>query len=280
MNVPEAEFAMNLDVVDLKPQHFRKISAMVYQAAGINLKQGKEALVRARLMKRLRSLGIGRVEDYLEFLDSEQGSQEMTRLIDVMTTNQTSFFREMDHFSFMRDTVLPELTRPRLRFWSAACSSGEEAYTLAIILREHLPGIECRDVRILATDISRRMLDKAGRAVYPKQAIEEVPSPQYRKYFIPVRDGRPGTVQVGAEARELVHLAYLNLMGPWPMRGRFHVIFCRNVMIYFDRPTQQELVRRFWDVLEDGGYLFVGHAEGLSAIQHRFRYVRPAIYRK
>jgi len=271
---------MNLDANDLKPQHFQKISDMVYQTAGINLKQGKEALVRARLTKRLRSLKIGRVEDYLDFLDSEQGGQEIARLIDVMTTNKTSFFREMDHFSFLRDTVLPELTQPRLRFWSAACSSGEEPYTLAVILREHLAGVDRRDVRILATDISRRMLEKARRAQYPKEAVEEVPLPQYRKYFMALRNGQSASVQIAAEARDLVHLAYLNLMEPWPMRGRFHVIFCRNVMIYFDRPTQQELINRFWDTLEDGGYLFVGHSEGLSAIKHRFRYERPAVYRK
>jgi len=271
---------MSLDATDLKPQHYQTISALVYRSAGINLKQGKEALVRARLMKRLRSLGIGRVDDYLEFLESEQGRQEMALLIDAMTTNQTSFFRGMDHFGFLRDTVLPELTQPRLRFWSAACSSGEEPYSLAIILREHLPGVDRRDVRILATDISQRMLDKAGRARYSKEAVEELPSPQYRKHFILVRNGRSSAVQVGAEARELVHLAYLNLMEPWPMRGRFHVIFCRNAMIYFDRSTQQELISRFWDVLEDGGYLFVGHSEGLAAIDHRFRYVRPAVYRK
>ena len=124
------------------------------------------------------------------------------------------------------------------------------------------------------------MLDQARQAQYPKEAVEELPAPQYRKYFTSLRNGPPGSVHVTAEARELVHLAYLNLMEPWPMRGRFHVIFCRNVMIYFDRPTQQELINRFWDVLEDGGYLFVGHSEGLSAIKHRFRYVRPAVYRK
>jgi chemotaxis protein methyltransferase CheR len=271
---------MTLDVADLKPQQFQKISGMVYRTAGINLKQGKEALVRARLMKRLRSLGIDRVEDYLALLESDQGSREVASLIDVMTTNKTSFFREMDHFNFLRDTVLPELNQPRLRFWSAACSSGEEPYTLAVILREHLPGIDRRDVRILATDISRRMLEKARQAQYPGAAAEEVPSPQYRKYFIALRNGRSGSIEVSADARALVHLAYLNLMEPWPMRGRFHVIFCRNVMIYFDRPTQQELINRFWDVLEEGGYLFVGHSEGLSAIKHRFRYVRPAVYRK
>ncbi|MCU0601224.1 MAG: protein-glutamate O-methyltransferase CheR [Desulfobacterales bacterium] len=271
---------MNLDVDDLKPQHFQKISDMVYRSAGINLKQGKEALVRARLMKRLRSLKIGRVEEYLDFLDSGQGGREIARLVDVMTTNQTSFFREMDHFSFLRDTVLPGLTQARLRFWSAACSSGEEPYTLAIMLREHLADVDRRDVRILATDISQRMLEKARRAQYPQAALEEVPAPQYRKYFTALRSGPPGSVQVAAEARELVRPAYLNLMEPWPMRGRFQVVFCRNVMIYFDRPTQQELIHRFWDVLEEGGYLFVGHSEGLSAIKHRFRYVRPAVYRK
>jgi chemotaxis protein methyltransferase CheR len=269
---------MNLAATDLKPQEFQKISDLVYRTSGINLKQGKEALVRARLMKRLRTLGIQRVDDYLDYLENDRQGQEVACLIDVMTTNKTSFFREGDHFTFLRDTVLPELTAPRLRFWSAACSSGEEPYTLAAVLCEHLGAVERRDVRILATDISRRMLERAGQAIYPRTAVEEVPSPAYRKYF--PAHGRTGEVRVASEARALVHFAYLNLMEPWPMKGRFQVIFCRNVMIYFDRPTQQELINRFYGMLEDGGYLFVGHSEGLSAITHRFRYVRPAVYRK
>ena len=185
---------MNLAATDLKPQEFQKISDLVYRTSGINLKQGKEALVRARLMKRLRTLGIQRVDDYLDYLENDRQGQEVACLIDVMTTNKTSFFREGDHFTFLRDTVLPELTAPRLRFWSAACSSGEEPYTLAAVLCEHLGAVERRDVRILATDISRRMLERAGQAIYPRAAVEEVPSPAYRKYF-PAhgRGGRSGS---------------------------------------------------------------------------------------
>jgi chemotaxis protein methyltransferase CheR len=271
---------MDFEASDLKPQQVQRISELVYQAAGINLKQNKEALVRARLMKRLRRLGIRRVADYLDLIENDPDGAEIGCLIDVMTTNKTSFFREMEHFSFLRGSVLPQLTSARLRFWSAACSSGEEPYTLAIVLREHLPGIDRRDVRILATDISRCMLDKARQAVYPSSVVDEAPLAQYRKYFVSQLNGRSATVRIAAEARRIVHLAYLNLMEPWPMRGGFQVVFCRNVMIYFDRPTQQALVQRFWDILEDGGYLFVGHSEGLSAIPHRFRYVRPAVYRK
>jgi chemotaxis protein methyltransferase CheR len=271
---------MEFDASDWKPQYVQRISELVYQAAGINLKQNKEALVRARLMKRLRALGIRRVSDYLDVIASEAGGEEVGRLVDVMTTNKTSFFRENEHFSFLRDSVLPQMAAARLRFWSAACSSGEEPYTLAIVLREHLSGIEHKDVRILATDISRRMLEKARQAIYPSAVLQEAPLPQYRRYFLPLTNGQRGAVRIAAEAQKIVHLAYLNLMEPWPMRGGFQVIFCRNVMIYFDRPTQQRLIQRFWEVLEDGGYLFVGHSEGLSAITHRFRYIRPAVYRK
>jgi chemotaxis protein methyltransferase CheR len=271
---------MTLAAADLNPKQFQKISDMVYRTAGINLKEGKEALVRSRLMKRLRFLGMNRVEDYIEFIDSDQGTGEVAALIDVMTTNKTSFFREVDHFHFLREQVLPGLNMPRVRFWSAACSSGEEPYTLAILLREHLPEVERKDVRILATDISRRMLDKALQAVYPQDVVGEVPLPAYRKYFSARHNDRSGSCQVAAEARALVHFTYLNLMDPWPMKGLFQVIFCRNVMIYFDKPTQQELINRFWDYLEPGGHLFVGHSEGLSSVKHRFRYVRPAVYQK
>ncbi len=271
---------MQAAVEDLKPQHFRKISEVVHRVAGIHLKDGKEALVRARLMKRLRRLGIGRVEDYLELIESERGAAEIPELVDVMTTNKTHFFREADHFHFLIEDVLPALSGRRLRFWSAACSSGEEPYSLAMILREHLPDIERRDVLILATDISRRVLERARRAVYPAAVLEEVPFAACRRHFQARPGSRPPEVVVAEEVRRLIRLAHLNLMEPWPMHGPFQVIFCRNVMIYFDRPTQQGLIRRFWEILAPGGYLFVGHSEGLSAIRHDFRYIRPAVYRK
>lgn len=265
--------------LDLSAEEFHRISELVYRRSGISLKPGKEALVRARLAKRMRGLGIERVQDYLARIEAAGDDGEIAALVDVMTTNKTSFFREMAHFDFLRERVIPSLAAGRLRLWSAACSSGEEPYSIAMLLCECLPGIGRRDVRILATDISRRMLEKARRGVYPAASLSELPAPAFRRHFLP-SPGGGGEVQVGPEAAGLVHFAHLNLMEPWPMRGPFQVIFCRNVMIYFDRPTQQRLVNRFWDYLTEGGYLFVGHSEGLSAITHRFRYVRPAVYQK
>lgn len=266
---------------DLSTEQFQTISELVYEKAGIHLKSGKEALVRARLMKRLRALGLQTISDYMTLIRSESGDKEIGFMIDVMTTNKTSFFRESAHFDFLRETVLPEIQdQNRLRFWSAACSSGEEPYTLAIVLRESLPDIRRRDALILATDISRRMLNIAGRGSYTFDKVKDIRGEYLRKYF--VRSKTPGedVYRVKPEVRALARFAYLNLMQRWPMKGSFQVIFCRNVMIYFDRSTQQELVNRFWDLLAHGGYLFVGHSEGLSAIHHQFRYVRPAVYQK
>lgn len=143
-----------------------------------------------------------------------------------------------------------------------------------------MPDIDAKDVLILATDISRRMLDKARQAVYPADTVRNLPSPQFKKYFIRLDGRQAGDYRVADEVRGMVRLAGLNLLEKWPMKGPFNVIFCRNVMIYFDRPTQQKLINRFWDLLEAGGHLFVGHSEGLSAVKHKFRYVRPATYRK
>ena len=266
--------------VQLSDKHFQKISQIVYQSCGINLKPGKEALVRSRLMKRLRAQRINSVPDYLDYIQSEKGSHELALFIDVMTTNKTSFFREAEHFNYLRDNVLPELKGHRLRFWSAACSSGEEPYTLAIWLREHMPDIDRRDALILATDISKRMLEKAQQAVYPSNILNSLPSPKFKKYFTKLNGQQSGHCRITNEVRKLVRLAWLNLLESWPMKGPFNVIFCRNVMIYFDRPTQQKLINRFWDLLEPGGFLFVGHSEGLSAINHKFRYMRPATYQK
>jgi chemotaxis protein methyltransferase CheR len=271
---------MNLNSLELEPRQFYKISGLVYRASGINLTPGKEALVRSRLMKRLRSLGLQQVEDYLSFIDSDEGASEVACLIDVMTTNKTCFFREAEHFHYLRDRILPGLKATRVRFWSAACSSGEEPYSLAMLIREHVAGVENRDARILATDISHRMLEKARAAFYTESSAGELKCTAYGKYLVAAARGGEAGWQIAPAVRSRVHFAHLNLMQPWPMKGPFQVIFCRNVMIYFDRPTQQTLVNRFWDLLEPGGLLFVGHSEGLSAIRHRFRYVRPAVYQK
>jgi len=272
--------SMNPMASDLSEKEFRHISQIVYGICGINLKDGKEALVRARLMKRLRALNMGSFGEYIKFINTDEGREEISLLIDVMTTNKTSFFREADHFFYLRDKILPEMNTQKLRFWTAACSSGEEPFSLSMLLHASIPNIRSKDILVLATDISMRMLKRARMAIYEEERIRDLPPEFLKKYLVQVRRERPRTYRVADEVMATVRFAWLNLMDAWPMKGPLNVIFCRNVMIYFDRPTQQELIGRFWDLLEPGGYLFVGHSEGLSAIKHRFRYIQPAIYRK
>jgi chemotaxis protein methyltransferase CheR len=265
---------------EITEAEFKEVSDILYRLAGINLKDGKQALVQARLSKRLRATGINSFEEYLHLVKSPSGAKELAVMIDYLTTNKTSFFRESAHFDFLEKTVLPKLDMSRVRIWSSACSSGEEPYTIAMVLREAISDIDRRDVRVLATDISRRMLGRAQQATYTADTISEVPVEIRRKYFTGMRRNGAMDYQLSDQVRRIVRLAWLNLMEPWPMKGRFNVIFCRNVLIYFDRRTRAELINRFWEMIEPGGYLFVGHSEGLSGISHKFNYEKPAVYRK
>jgi chemotaxis protein methyltransferase CheR len=265
---------------ELSARQFQKASRLVYRVSGIYFKPDKKALVQARLMKRLRAVGMNSIEAYLDFIESENGARELGFLIDVMTTNKTGFFRESAHFDFLRDKILPEQKSLRMRFWSAACSSGEEPYSLAITLRNHIADIDSKDCLILATDISTRMLEKARRSIYSQSALRGLPKTLVQENFVKINQCASKTYQVKENIRNMVRFAWLNLMDSWPMKGPFNVIFCRNVMIYFDSATRQKLINRFWELLEPGGYLFVGHSEGLSAVSHKFRYVQPATYRK
>jgi len=271
---------MALVSVELNDRQFKKIGRIVYDYSGIDLKNGKEALVRARLAKRLRTMGMTSVEEYMRHIESAGGANELGAMLDIMTTNKTSFFREVEHFKYMEKEILPKLKSNRMRFWSAACSSGEEPYSIAISLMEKLRGVESKDVLILATDISSRMLEKVKGAVYSEENIRDLPKAFLHKYFIKVQKNPSVFYKVKDNVRSIVRVAWLNLMENWPMKGSFNVIFCRNVMIYFDRPTQEKLINRFYDYLEPGGHLFVGHSEGLSGVKHNFNYVKPATYRK
>ncbi len=264
----------------LSEKQFQKICALVNKASGIKLKAGKEALVKTRLNKRLRVLGMQNFETYIKHIESAEGKQEFAVMIDQMTTNKTSFFREVAHFDFLRASLLPKLKHRPMRLWSAACSSGEEPFSLALLLKEELEDIDTRNIRILATDISTRMLERASRTIYGEGTLRDLPKGFLQKYFIPVDKESPRTYQLRGDIRAMVQLSRLNLMGPWPMTGPFNIIFCRNVMIYFDRDTQQRLINRFWDLLAPGGFLFVGHSEGLSALSHKFQYIQPATYKK
>jgi chemotaxis protein methyltransferase CheR len=271
---------MNTLAIDLDDKHFNRVCSLVYQFSGIHLKKGKEALVKTRLMKRLRILGITSFKDYIHYVESEEGHVELGMMIDVMTTNKTSFFREQAHFDFLSDTILPQIRNRKIRIWSAACSSGQEPYSIAMLLREKLADVDSMDVRILATDISRRMLEEAQMGVYDKDKLGGIAKDIQHKYFSLTKNGNSVEYKIKDSVRKMISLASMNLLGRWPMKGLFDVIFCRNVMIYFDHPTQQKLVDRFWTILEPEGYLFVGHSEGLSAVKHKFKYIQAAIYQK
>ena len=265
---------------ELTPAQFTRITDVLHEHAGIRMREGKEGLVRARLTKRLRKLGLPDFDAYLNFVQQDPSRREFAEMIDALTTNKTSFLREATHFDFLRDTVFPQLSGP-VRIWSAGCSSGEEPYTLAMLCNESFADIATRDVRILSTDISQRVLAQAKAGTYPADITSDVPAPWLQKYWTRTQDasGR-AQYEAGKSLRRLVHFAKLNLMERWPMQGPFDAILCRNVMIYFDKATQQQLVERYWQLLRPGGHLFVGHSESLTGLSHKFRYVQPAVYVK
>lgn len=271
----------------LEDHEFRQISEMVYRHCGINLHDGKRKLVQARIAKRLRAGGFRTLSDYLDFVAADKTGQEFTLLIDAMSTNLTSFYRESDHFKYLADTAIPEMLRRkqsqgsrRIRVWSAACSTGEEPYTLGMVLLDSMPNAEGWDIKILATDISTRVLQVARNGFYSGDRLTPLPSGFATRFFRrSTLDGEQG-FSVTPELRDLIAFRHLNLMERWPFTGPFDVILCRNVMIYFDKPTQERLVNRMADVLEPGGVLFTGHSESLTGVSHPLSYARPTVYLK
>ncbi len=271
-----------IQIAELSDTEFLSISKLVKNVCGISLSDDKKELVKARLAKRLRKLQLGSFKEYMEYLRQDSDGVELTAMLDAISTNKTSFFREDSHFKYLTSKVLPDICHKnrRLRLWSAACSSGEEPYSIAMTLHEAISNIDKWDARILATDISTKVLKLAGDGKYAGRLLDTVSVPMRTKYFTRLGSRQEPAYQVCPNIRKLVHFSRLNLMGHWPMQGPFDVIFCRNVMIYFDKPTQAKLIGRFWDLLAPGGTLFVGHCESLAGIQHRFKNVNPAVYQK
>jgi chemotaxis protein methyltransferase CheR len=264
------------------------IRKLVYDRSRINLGPDKMELVCSRLRRRARVLEITSLESYVALLRSPAGAQEMTGLLDVISTNVTDFFREPDHFRFVQDTLLPEWRGAKercpsdcFRAWSAACSSGEEPYSLAIVLAEFFGGGDAPDWRIMASDISTSMLRRAQEAIYPEERIR-LPDPALlRRYFQKGIGRYDGDYRIKSALRSRVSFQHLNLFdAPHPSPQKFDLIFCRNVMIYFDCNTQEQLVPRLLEQLCPGGYLFVGHSESLIGIDHNLKSVRPSIYRR
>lgn len=260
---------------------FERIRSLAYEKFGLDLRKGKEALVAARLGRQMRQANLLSFDEYCRYVLADHTGEALAGMIDSLTTNYTAFYREPAHFEFFRQVVLPAFReRSLVRIWSAACATGEEPYTLAMCIFEELGRESGGRVRILATDISNRALATARQGVYGAARCRGVPEHILRRCFMRGVGRQAGSYRLRPELRQMVEFRRLNLMEPQAHLGRFPLILCRNVMIYFDRRTREALVLRLADSLEPGGYLFVGHAESLTGLDQPLEYVQPAIYRK
>ncbi len=273
--------------LELTDRDYRNFSELIYEKSGINLHHGKRELLKARLAKVLRQFQFRSVSEYYDYLMKDTSGDAFIPLLDVISTNLTAFLRESKHFEFLADTAVPELFAHEgvrgardIRIWCAGCSSGEEAYSIAITMLDALPENRHKDLHILATDLSTRMLQLAERGVYEAQRVEKIPYDLRRRYFQKGVNRWGGYYRVKPHVRSLVRFQRVNFIEPFSFSDTFDIVFCRNVMIYFDKETQEGLVNRFCDVIRSPGYLFIGHSESLTGVRHRFRYVRPSVYRK
>ncbi len=258
---------------------FARLKRLVYDLAGIDIKPGKEALVSGRLQKRMRELGITSFKAYIDRIAAEPEGDEVVLLLDAISTNVTSFFREAEHFDLLRTETARWLAegRTRLRVWCAASSSGEEPYTIAMTMMEVI-GNRPVDLKILATDISTRVLDMAKRGAYAATAVKNVPAPMRERWFVPEQGGQ--LVRVKDDLRRLITFNRLNLAKPpYPMSGPLDAVFCRNVMIYFDNEVRTRIIAEVRRLTRPGGLFCVGHAESLSTLQGDLKSLQAAAYR-
>lgn len=264
---------------------FDLIRRLVYDESGINLTDNKKQLVIGRLGKRLRKLGLSTFKEYYSYLKNGGGEQEVTTLLDCISTNKTDFFREPGHFDFLRRELIPELLNSgngkRLRIWSAACSTGEEPYSIAITLFEEISDVDGYDIKILASDISTRVLDAAENGVYESERLKPIPYDIMQRHFLVGSGNNNGRFKVKKHLREMIVYRRINLMEErYPIRTKFDIIFFRNAMIYFDKATQIEVIDKLSLYLKGGGHLFLGHSETLQGVDCGLSYVRPNVYRK
>ncbi|MGA2185524.1 MAG: protein-glutamate O-methyltransferase CheR [Bryobacteraceae bacterium] len=267
--------------IRISSRDFQHLSALVKERFGLVLDHNKEQMVTARLSKRLRELHYTSFTDYYRHVTSDASGGALKDMVDALTTKFTSFFREPEHFALLRDRILAEHSQcDPLRVWSAACSTGEEPYSIAITLLEALDNAPGRSIEVVASDISARALKRASAGLYQAEQVATVPKALARKYFLKGEGQWSGWYRVKPAVRELIEFRQINLMDPLPAQFPFSVIFCRNVMIYFDRLGQESVVNRLAPHLEPNGYLFIGHAEGLAGVEHPLRYIQPAVYKR
>lgn len=279
---------MEQDREKISEKEFKRFSDLVYKVAGINLHIGKRELLQARVGKILRQRGIGSFSEYFEIVTEDPSGDELVRLIDAISTNMTFFFREEKHFQFLTDDWLTKFMESRkrggdfkIRGWSAGCSTGEEPYSIVMAILEKLAGNEVGlDIKILASDISTRVLQTAMRGTYIEEKVKSVPASIKGKYFDRVKGEESTLYHVKKNLVDRILFRRINLMEPFPLKNPVDFIFCRNVMIYFDRATQQDLVNKYHQAMKGGGYLFIGHSESLNGVNHPFKYVAPSIYQR
>jgi chemotaxis protein methyltransferase CheR len=274
----QAIYKSNFDAIDLREKEFAQFRDLIYRIAGISMSPAKKPLVTSRLAKRLHHYGLASYGEYFQMITAADGKTELQMAIDLLTTNETHFFREPKHFDFLRQRILPERKPGKpFRVWSAACSSGEEPYSIAMLLDDVLGNAPWE---VIASDLSTRVLEKARRGLYPMTCIMEIPSRYLSSYCLKGTGSQEGTLLIEHKLRERVQFMHYNLIEALPKLGEFDVIFLRNVMIYFDQETKRRVVKRLLSVLRPGGHFLVGHSETLNGINEEIRLVQPAVYWK
>ncbi len=286
----EKETLSNLSAVyklQMSDEIFEKLSRFIYSQYGIKMPMVKKVMLQSRLQRRLREMKMDSYEQYCDFVFSKEGEAiELVHMIDVVTTNKTDFFREPAHFDFLRHTVLPEFVarnkqKTTIKIWSAGCSSGEEVYTLAMVLSDFMENNRNLDYSILGTDISSRILQKAFDAVYTEERVSNIPLELKKKYFLRSRDRAKPTVRLIPEIRKKASYQRLNFMDDsYHVQEKFDVIFCRNVLIYFDRDTQQKVINQLCSHLKNGGYFFLGHSESITGMNVPLVQLKPTVFMK
>lgn len=269
-------------MIEITRDEFNELSRYIQSHYGIYLKKEKQSLINARLSGILEQHSFRNFSEYYDYVQSDPTGQAVVLLIDKITTNYTFFLREAEHFTYLKEQVLPlwekKSTTKDFRIWSAGCSSGQEPYTLAFILDEYFRDKPGWSKKVLATDISSQMLKTAKQGIYSEESMENIPKIWRLKYFQKNGEHR---YEVSDHIKSEVLFSRFNLMSPeFSFKKKLHVIFCRNVMIYFDQKTKEELVRKFSEATESGGFLFISHTESLQGIRSDYEYVRPAVYRK
>lgn len=281
--VKKGKQLLNNREFEFSERDFKYISDVIADRTGIVLSEAKHDMVYSRLARRLRELGLTEFSDYIALLKAGN-EDELLAFTNAITTNLTSFFREKHHFDFLREKVLPDLkknkTDRRIRIWSAGCSSGEEPYSIAMTVRDIFPDLAGWDIKILATDLDTNMVQTASNGIYTEERVAGLDKRHTKKWVTQGSGSNEGKIRIARELRDMITFKQLNLMDDWPINGPFDFMFCRNVVIYFNKETQAVLFDRYANLISDNGYLFIGHSESLHKVCKRFNLLGQTIYQK